>query len=334
MVTLWRLWTSDWCGHQSPELQYFSWPKYSHIDRHWSEYLSGFNLVTISIWKTRTKPNTLTRRWDIYLKRVILTMPVSIHRTYCLVFTRATGIVPLSYYPIIPVLHGSSSWMLKGSILTYSLNSKRIPISAEHLDKPVRPQSGPRSQQFTTPPRIIYVQTPAISTTCSPVLNDQSCRSFSQMKTLHQVRMQNTIGLDFQSTSRTTANCAPLVPMPNLCATKPYGLLSNFDSREALEFHIYGFHREAPSIFIHSILVIVDHLSSSHSSPWLTIPSCHLNCTTLHSTHLFQVGVPSHITSDCSTEFISPSSVPWNCLDMKASLHFQISPKAWTNWMN
>src|SRR5882724_4935165 len=55
-------------NHQN--LQYFSMTKIlTHRQARWSEYLSAFNLI-IRFWpgKLGTKPDALTRRWDIYLK--------------------------------------------------------------------------------------------------------------------------------------------------------------------------------------------------------------------------------------------------------------------------
>ena len=55
-------------NHQN--LQYFSTTKIlTHQQARWSEYLSGFNLIIrFHPGKLGTKPDTLTRRWDIYLK--------------------------------------------------------------------------------------------------------------------------------------------------------------------------------------------------------------------------------------------------------------------------
>src|SRR5882724_8773530 len=51
-------------------LQYFSMTKIlTRRQARWSEYLSGFNLIIrFRPRKLRTKPDALTRRWDVYLK--------------------------------------------------------------------------------------------------------------------------------------------------------------------------------------------------------------------------------------------------------------------------
>ena len=54
--------------HQN--LQYFSITKILTCQQaQWSEYLSAFNLIIcFQPGKLSTKPDTLTRRWDVYLK--------------------------------------------------------------------------------------------------------------------------------------------------------------------------------------------------------------------------------------------------------------------------
>ena len=100
-----------------------------HRQARWSEYLSRFNLVICFCpGKLGTKPNALTRRWDVYLKEGN-TMPVSIHRTitqYSLPsnWHRPSELLPYQSQSSMDL----SSWMLKGSILTSGLNSKRIPF--------------------------------------------------------------------------------------------------------------------------------------------------------------------------------------------------------------
>src|SRR5882724_8979509 len=65
-----RLWTSDRRGHRSPEFAILSTTKIlMRRQARWSKYLSGFNLVIrFRPGKLGTKPDALTRRWDVYLK--------------------------------------------------------------------------------------------------------------------------------------------------------------------------------------------------------------------------------------------------------------------------
>jgi len=130
MVTLpQRLWTSDRCGHWSPEFAILFMAKILTCRKaHWSEYLSGFNLVIrFHPGKLGTKPDPLTRRWDIYLKRGIATMPVSIHRTIAWYSLLSNCHCPSKLPPYQPQSSMDlSSWMLKGFIPTYVLNSEMI----------------------------------------------------------------------------------------------------------------------------------------------------------------------------------------------------------------
>jgi len=76
-----------WCGHQSPELQYFQQPKSSCIDKH-----IGLNIFLVESHyplpsqKTWTKL-TLTRQWDVYLKEGNSDYASINTQNYCLVFT-------------------------------------------------------------------------------------------------------------------------------------------------------------------------------------------------------------------------------------------------------
>src|SRR5882724_13502250 len=111
MVTLpRRLWTSDRCGHQSPEFAILFNDQYPHCQQAcWSKYLSSFNLVICFCpGKLRTKPDTLTRRWDIYLKEVNSDYASVNPQNYCPVFTSEQLASSLKATTLsIPVLHGS-----------------------------------------------------------------------------------------------------------------------------------------------------------------------------------------------------------------------------------
>jgi len=249
MVTLHqRLWTSDQCGTNHWNLQYFSMTKIlMHWQAHWSKYVSGFNLIIcFHPGKLGTKPDTLTRWWMSILKRGIETMPVSITELPPVFTSKTTGIVPLSYYPINP----SPPWIShhgcwKGPIPTSGLNSKR----SHFLRTPqqsVRPQVDPQSWWFTMPLQMHLCsklwQSP---TTCSPVLAQPSpCRSFWSDKdppsSLYAILLVRTSSLH-QGLLQIVHH---LFPAPNLCATNPRDFSSNFQFLRSLEFHIHGFHRE------------------------------------------------------------------------------------------
>src|SRR5882724_11489133 len=170
------------------------------------------------------------------LKRGIVTMPVSIHRTiarYSLLsnWHHPSELQPYQSQSSVDL----SSWMLKGSIPTSNLNSKRIPF-LQNTSIISQTPSGPLILMvyYATSDAFMF-RTPAISdyvfssTHMTIPLQDISVRQRPFIKSAC-----NTIGLDFQSMSRTTENCAPLVPTPNLHATNPMDFSSNFQFPRSL----------------------------------------------------------------------------------------------------
>src|SRR5882724_3049596 len=135
--------------------------------------------------------------------------------------------------------------MLKGSMPTSELNSKRIPF----------PQNPLAFSQTLTGPSILMGDFNTLVETMS-----QTLRTFSFMfssihmiphsqdisiRQRHSTKSDNiTTGQDFPFMSKTTAKCVPLVPTSNLCTTNPTNFSSNFQYQEALEFYLHGFHRE------------------------------------------------------------------------------------------
>jgi len=163
------------------------------------------------------------------LKREIATMPASIHRT-----TTQYSLLSNWHHTFELLPHQSqssmelSTWMLKGSILTSGLNSKRIPFL--HTSTISQTSSGPLipTVYYATSGASMF-QTPAISDYIFSSTHTTIPLQVISVRWRHFIKsVCNTIGLDFQSMSRTTANHAPLVPMPNLCATNPTDFSSNF----------------------------------------------------------------------------------------------------------
>jgi len=131
-----------------------------------------------------------------------------------------------------------SSWMLKGSISDIRSQLKRIPFLQNTLT----------ISQTLSGPSILMVYYATLDASMFQTSgNLQLCvlkyshdhplaGHFSQTKTLspspHAILLVRTSSL----CQEITENHAPLVPMPNLCATKPYRLLSNFRFLRSLEF--------------------------------------------------------------------------------------------------
>jgi len=143
-----------------------------------------------------------------------------------------------------------SSWMLKGSIMTSGLNSKMIPFLQDTSTISQIP-SGPSILMvyYTTSDTSMF-QILAIFDLCSPGLTQPSPLQVILLRQRPFIKSAcNTFGLDFQYMSRTTANHVPSVPVPNCAPQTLRTPQTASNSDKALEFDLYGFHREAPSIF-------------------------------------------------------------------------------------
>src|SRR5882724_5103593 len=127
--------------HQN--LQYFSMTKIlTHQQAQWSEYLSRFNLIIhFHPGKLRTKPDALTRQWDIYLKEGNSDYASINPQNYHLVFTSKQLALSLQATTLsIPVLHGSL--IMDDERLHSDIWSQlqEDPLSAEHLNNQSDPQ--------------------------------------------------------------------------------------------------------------------------------------------------------------------------------------------------
>src|SRR5467141_877471 len=142
------------------------------------------------------------------LKRGIATMPLSIHRTttwYSLPSSwhHPSKLLPYQSQPSMDL----SSWMLKGSILTFSLNSKRIPH--------------PKNTSITnqTPvgssTQMVYFATSDASTFQTLEISDSVFFSTHTITPLQDILVRQrfftksactTTGLDFRAMSKTIAN--------------------------------------------------------------------------------------------------------------------------------
>jgi len=213
----------------------FQQPKSSCVNKHVGPNIS-LDLTSYPFPVLRnSEPNlTLTRWWDIYLKRGIVTMPVSIHRTTPSIHFWATA-CPSKLLPYQSSPLWISSWRLKGSIPTSGLNPRwshfhRTPWQS------VRPSVDPYPNGLLRHLRRIYVPNSGISdyvfssTRTTIPLQDISVNKDSSSSP-HVILLVR----DFQSMSRTTENCAPLIPTP-----KPYRLLKQLLIPRSLEFHIHG----------------------------------------------------------------------------------------------
>jgi len=327
MVTLpWRLWTSDWCVTDHRNLQYFSWTNPHALTSMLVQIPFWIQLVSVSILEN-SEPNPMHSLDDgvSILKRGIVTMPASIHRTTAQYSLRATALSLWATTLSIPVLR--VSLIMDAERLHSDIQSQlwEDPISTEHLDNQSDP-SGPSILMvyYTTSDTSMF-WTLAISDYMFYVLTQPSpCRSFWSDKDPSSSPYAILLVWTSSLCQGLLQIHAPLVPCQTCAPQALQTSQATSNSWEALEFHIYGFHREAPSIFrLYLILVIVDHLSKQSlfipTHDTITITT---TCTTLHSTCLFPsmvfqaTSLPIMVQKFVSHFFWSLGTV----LDMK--LHF------------
>src|SRR5882724_11154262 len=207
-------------------------PKSSHVGKH--DGLNTFPDSTSSFVSVleNSEPN-LTHSLDngtSILKRGIATMPVSIHRTttwYSLLsnWHRPSELLPYQSQPFVDL----SSWMLKGSILTFGLNFKRIPLPKNTSITSQTPV-GPLTQ-------MVYYATSDASMSRTLAIFDYMFFNIHMIIPLqvisvrrrHFTKSECTItGPDFLFMSKTTASHVSPVPVPNPCATNLTDFSSNF----------------------------------------------------------------------------------------------------------
>src|SRR5882724_1814044 len=309
-------------------LQYFSMTKILTLRQaRWSEYLSAFNLIIcFRPGKLGTKPDALTRQWDVYLKEGNSDYASVNPQNYCLVFTSKQLASSLRANTLsIPALHGSL--IMDAERLHSDIQSqlRDDPISAEHLNNQSDPKWTLDTDGLLCHLRCNYVpNTGNLQLHVLQYSHDHPLAGhFGQTKTLHQVRLQyywSGLPAYIKNYCKSCTTCSHAKPVRH----KPYGLLKQLPIPEkpwnsiSMDF----IEKLPPSSGYTSILVIVDHLSKQS----LFIPT-HDTITSPQLAQLFVLhvfskhGVPSHVTSDRGTEFISHFF--WSlgtALDMK--LHF------------
>jgi len=155
-----------------------------------------------------------------------------------------------------------SLWMLKSFHSDIRSQLREDPISAEHLDK--------QTDSWTLDPDGLLRNSGRIYVPDSRSLrlhvlqyshNIPLWDNFGQTKTLHQVWM-HYYWPGLLVLSKTTANCVPFVPMPNLCATNLTGLLKQLPipAKPWNSISMDFIEKLPPSSSYTSILVIVDRL--------------------------------------------------------------------------
>src|SRR5882724_1588294 len=210
----------------------FQRPKSSHVSKH-----DGPNTfppsTSSSVFVLENSVPNPTHSLDYgtsILKRGIATMPASIHRTtprYSLPsnWHRPFELLPYQSQPSADL----SSWMLKGSIPTFGLNSKRIPL----------PKNTSLISQTPVRPSTQTVYFAILDASMSRTLAIFNYVFFNihmiiplqviSVRQKHFIKSEcNITGLYFPFMSKTTASHVSPVPTPNLCAINLTDFSSNF----------------------------------------------------------------------------------------------------------
>src|SRR5882672_7495309 len=309
-------------------LQYFSTTKIlTRRQARWSEYLSAFNpIIRFRPGKPGTKPDALTRRWDVYLKEGNSNYATVNPQNYRPVFTskqlasslRATTLT-------IPALRGSLIMDAERLHSDIWSQLREDPTSEEHLNNQSDPSWTLDPDGLLRHLRSIYVPNSGNLRLCVLLYSHDNplAGHFGQTKTLHQVRMHYYWSGLLSYVKDYCKSCITCSRAKPVCH-KPYGLLKQLLIPEKPWNSIsMDFIEKLPSSSGYTlILVIVDHLSkqSLFIPTHDTIMSPQL--AQLFILHVFSKhGVPRHITSDRGTEFMSHFFRSLGtALDMK--LHF------------
>jgi hypothetical protein len=308
-------------------LEYFSTTKVlTRRQARWSEYLSQFNLIIrFRPGRLGTKPDSLTRRWDVYPKGGNSDYATVNPNNFRPMFTQEQISVSLRATKLLePVLRASvimDQEQLNTDILSALPDD---PLFQAHLKEP-KPRWTVTPDGFFRHDDLIYI----------PDTNDLRLRVLrykhdhilsghpGQNKTVDLVRRDYTWpGLrEFvKKYCKSCTTCMRSKPQRH----KPYGLLKQLPIPERPWNSIsMDFIETLPtSSGCDAILVIVDRLSKQGIFIPTTIQCTSEDLAVLFVTHVFSKhGVPEHVTSDRGSEFVSRFfRALGKALDMK--LHF------------
>ena len=308
-------------------LEYFSTTKVlTRRQARWSEYLSQFNLVIrFRPGRLGTKPDSLTRRWDVYPKGGNSDYASVNPSNLRPMFTQEQISTSLRATQLLePVLRASvimDQEQLNSDILSELPND---PIYIAHKKEP-QPRWSETPDGFLRHDNLIYI----------PDSNDLRLRVLKykhdhilsghpgQNKTIDLIRRDYTWpGLrEFvKKYVKSCTTCMRAKPQRH----KPYGLLKQLPIPERPWNSIsMDFIETLPtSSGSDSILVIVDRLSKQAIFIPTTIHCTSEDLAIIFVTHVFSKhGVPEHVTSDRGPEFVSRFFRSLGkALDMK--LHF------------
>ena len=308
-------------------LEYFSTTKVlTRRQARWSEYLSQFNLVIrFRPGKLGTKPDSLTRRWDVYPKGGNSDYATINPNNLRPMFTQEQISASLRATELLGPVLGATVIMDQEQLNTDILTAlPDDPVYSERLKNPL-PNWLITPDGFLRHNNLIYI--PDANDLRLRVLQHKHDHILSghpgQNKTVDLIRRDYTWpGLrEFvKKYVKSCTTCMRTKPQRH----KPYGLLKQLPIPERPWNSIsMDFIEPLPtSSGFDSILVIVDRLSKQGIFIPTTVHCTSENLAIIFVTHVFSKhGVPEHVTSDRGSEFVSRFFRSLGtALDMK--LHF------------
>ena len=276
----------------------------------WSEYLSQFNLVIrFRPGRLGTKPDSLTRRWDVYPKEGSTGYAAVNPHNFRPVFTQeqlaASVRATTLFTPTIRAAVIIDYDRLHTDILS-ALPSD--PLASEQLSNPSGQWSKDPAGLLWLDDRIYVPDADDLRLRVLQYKHDHMLAGhYGQNKTLELIRRDYTwpnIRSDVQHFCKSCVTCMRNKPQRH----KPYGLLKQLPIPDWPWNSIsMDFIETLPkSTGYNAILVIVDRLTKQS----IFIP-CNDTITSAELARLFVLhvfskhGVPSHVTSDRGSEFVS-----------------------------
>ncbi|KAJ3560359.1 hypothetical protein NP233_g10892 [Leucocoprinus birnbaumii] len=292
-------------------LEYFSTTKVlTRRQARWSEYLSQFNLVIrFRPGRLGTKPDALTRRWDVYPKGGNTGYTSVNPHNFRPVFTHEQLAASVrATYLSTPSLRAATILDLEKLHSDILSSLRDDPVASAHLDKPEGRWSTDSSSFLRLDDRIYVPNVNNLRLRVLQYKHDHILAGhFGQNKTLELIRREYTwpdIRTQVKEFCKSCVTCMRLKSQRH----KPYGNLKQLPIPERPWNSIsMDFIKKLPtSGGYDTILVIVDRLSKQA----IFIPT-HDTITSAELARLFVIhvfskhGVPSHVTSDRGSEFVS-----------------------------
>ena len=315
-------------------LEYFATTKIlNRRQARWSEYLCQFNLlIRFRPGKLGTKPDALTRRWDVYAKEGGNDYAKVNPHNFRPVFTREQLSSSLRATSLISAaLRGSFTMDVEQLHNDIRTSYPSDPITSAHLQSTSTTPSTSSDKWTTSDEGLLLlndrIYVPDVADLRMRVLKNKHDHPlsghFGQNKTLELIRREY-VWPKMRDFIKDYCNSCTICKRSKPTRHKPYGLLKQLPipSRPWDSISMDFIEQLPPSLGFTAILVIVDRLSKQG----IFIPT-HDTITSALLAELFVLhvfskhGVPSHCTSDRGSEFVSHFFRSLGkALDMK--LHF------------